>query len=97
MGDERMSMETEVVVVGSGPGGATVARQLSRAGRRVGLLERGQDHRKRFYYGTYLGRSREIPNRGCHASIGWRSYLKQPRIFLPAHAYTLHESVISNQ
>lgn len=48
-------LEADVVVVGSGPGGATVARQLTQAGRRVILLERGMDHRDKFYYGTYLG------------------------------------------
>jgi choline dehydrogenase-like flavoprotein len=45
----------DFVVVGSGPGGATVARQLACAGRKVILLERGPDYRRRFYYGTYLG------------------------------------------
>jgi len=48
-------LDTDVVVVGSGPGGATVARELVRQGRRVLLLERGKDERRRFYYGTYLG------------------------------------------
>ena len=33
--------EADVVVVGSGPGGATVARYLAQAQRRVILLERG--------------------------------------------------------
>jgi len=47
--------EADVVVVGSGPGGATVARQLSRAGKKVVLLECGKDHRGKFYYGTHLG------------------------------------------
>jgi choline dehydrogenase-like flavoprotein len=49
------NLNAEVIVVGSGPGGATVARQLSRQGKRVLLLERGVDHRPRSYYGSYLG------------------------------------------
>lgn len=38
-------VETDVVVVGSGPGGATVARELSRKGRQVVLVEKGKWHR----------------------------------------------------
>jgi choline dehydrogenase-like flavoprotein len=49
------TLQADVIVVGSGPGGATVARELVRAGKKVLLLERGQDHRPRSYYGTYLG------------------------------------------
>jgi len=48
-------LSAEVIVVGSGPGGATVARELARKGKKVLLLERGIDHRPRSYYGTYLG------------------------------------------
>jgi len=47
--------EADVVVVGSGPGGATVARHLAQAQKRVILLERGIDHREKPYYGTHLG------------------------------------------
>lgn len=43
------------IVIGSGPGGATVARQLARGGRRVLVLERGRDWRKSPLYGTYAG------------------------------------------
>ncbi len=50
-----LELSADVVVVGSGPGGATVARELARAGRRVLLLERGADFRGRWAYGTYLG------------------------------------------
>lgn len=51
------SKQTDVVIVGSGPGGATVARQLARAnaGRGVTLLERGRDWRGSPLYGTYPG------------------------------------------
>ncbi|MEN9933736.1 MAG: hypothetical protein RLZZ387_315 [Chloroflexota bacterium] len=52
---EQMSLTADAIVVGSGPGGATVARELARGGRRVLLLERGQDHRRMPWYGTYLG------------------------------------------
>ena len=48
-------LDADVVVVGSGPGGATLARELVRRGSSVLLLERGIDHRRRSYYGTYLG------------------------------------------
>lgn len=45
----------DVIVVGSGPGGAGVARDLARAGRRVLILERGRDWRGHVLYGTYPG------------------------------------------
>ncbi|MQA88796.1 MAG: FAD-binding protein [Gemmatimonas sp.] len=43
------------IVIGSGPGGATVARELARAGEPVLLLERGRDWRPSRLYGTYPG------------------------------------------
>ncbi|MBW2410861.1 MAG: GMC family oxidoreductase, partial [Deltaproteobacteria bacterium] len=51
----QTTLQANVIVVGSGPGGATVARQLARDGESVLLLERGVDYRSRLYYGTYLG------------------------------------------
>ncbi|MGD2270573.1 MAG: GMC family oxidoreductase N-terminal domain-containing protein [Desulfobacterales bacterium] len=49
------SLTADVIVVGSGPGGAAVARQLAKGGKQVLILERGRDYRKKVYYGTYLG------------------------------------------
>ncbi len=47
--------EVDVIVVGSGPGGASVARHLAQADKRVVLLEWGRDYREKPYYGTHLG------------------------------------------
>ena len=51
----RPTYQADAIVVGSGPGGATVARGLAQQGKRVILLERGRDHRGHPLYGTYLG------------------------------------------
>ena len=45
----------DAIVVGSGPGGAAVARGLARSGWRVLICERGRDWRAHPLYGTYLG------------------------------------------
>jgi choline dehydrogenase-like flavoprotein len=50
-----LALQSDVIVVGSGPGGATLSRELARRGKRVLLLERGIDQRSRLYYGTYPG------------------------------------------
>lgn len=55
---KKTDLSAEVIVVGSGPGGATVARELSRQGKDVLILERGYDYRNKIYYGTYLGAMR---------------------------------------
>lgn len=46
-------MQADVVVVGSGPGGATVARDLNRSGKKVIVCEAGKYH-KRFGYTPFL-------------------------------------------
>lgn len=50
-----MSERFDVIVVGSGPGGGSVARELARSGRRVLIVERGRDWRDHPFYGTYAG------------------------------------------
>jgi choline dehydrogenase-like flavoprotein len=47
--------QADFAVIGTGPGGATVARALARTGRDVLILERGRDWRRHPLYGTYPG------------------------------------------
>jgi choline dehydrogenase-like flavoprotein len=53
MGKPSRKLETEVVVVGSGPGGATTARELAKRGKKVVICEAGAYHR-RFGYAPFL-------------------------------------------
>ncbi len=53
--NEAIVEEYDAIVVGSGPGGSTVARQLSKAGKKVVVLEQGKDHQKMGSYFTALG------------------------------------------
>ena len=61
---ERLKAET--VVVGSGPGGATVARELTRHGREVLILEEGAYHRP---VGSWLTMLKMLDHMGNFASI----------------------------
>ena len=38
------TIQTDVVIAGSGPGGATMARELSKKGKKVVLCEAGKNH-----------------------------------------------------
>lgn len=55
---KKIDLSADIIIVGSGPGGASVARELSRKGKDVLILERGYDHRHKTYYGTYRGAMR---------------------------------------
>jgi choline dehydrogenase-like flavoprotein len=46
MSGEVKRLEADVAVVGSGPGGASVARDLARQGKNVVVLERGKHHKR---------------------------------------------------
>jgi choline dehydrogenase-like flavoprotein len=73
-------MKRDYVVVGSGAGGATLARELSRAGKQVLVLERGRsDVRFGTVWGalSYYDRSSilPIPRHSREGVILWRAFL----------------------
>jgi choline dehydrogenase-like flavoprotein len=53
MSNSRKIMQADVIVVGSGPGGATVARELSLKGKQVIICEAGAYHRQ-FGYSIFM-------------------------------------------
>ncbi len=51
---QRKPDDYDAIIVGSGPGGSTVARELSRAGKKVLVLESGKDDQRLGSYFTAL-------------------------------------------
>ncbi len=73
------SRRYEFLIVGSGAGGATLARELSRRGRDVLLLEQGQPQPKVGTYETCLrfydvNRLTQMPKRSKEGVIIWRAF-----------------------
>ena len=52
---EQIKNEYDVVVIGSGYGGSIAASRLSRAGKKVCLIERGKEYAKGDFPETELG------------------------------------------
>jgi choline dehydrogenase-like flavoprotein len=46
MKGQTRKLETDVVVVGSGPGGASVAQDLAKRGKKIVILERGRSYKR---------------------------------------------------
>jgi choline dehydrogenase-like flavoprotein len=53
MSEPRRIMQADVVIAGSGPGGATMARELSKTGKKVILCEAGK-YQEKFGYSPFL-------------------------------------------
>jgi len=62
-----MKREADVIVVGSGAGGGTIARELSKAGLDVLILEKGGNHKR--FMGTHLSAALMADNLGMRFSV----------------------------
>lgn len=58
------SFSADVIVIGSGAGGATVAATVAESGKRVILLEEGAGYRSRDYSANFSGMTSEIMRNG---------------------------------
>ena len=77
-GGPTQVVEAEVVVIGTGAGGAAAARELATRGVAVAMLEAGPLHRRSDYVGSILARSSSL-----YASFGLQTTLGTASIFLP--------------
>ncbi|MFI5302634.1 MAG: GMC family oxidoreductase N-terminal domain-containing protein, partial [Polyangiales bacterium] len=59
-GSEPIELEAEVVVIGTGAGGAAMAYELARRGRAVLMLEEGEYHRRSAFTGNASAMSRKL-------------------------------------
>ena len=62
MSKQLKRLDADVVIVGSGPGGATVAKELSQRGKKVILLEKGGYHKR--FMGTLIAAANIFENHG---------------------------------
>lgn len=69
--DDELALECEVVVVGTGAGGAACAYELARRGRAVVLLEEGDYHRRSSFSGRAHPMSKRLyRDKGLTMSLG---------------------------
>ena len=58
---QKIALETDAVIVGTGPGGATVGRELTKAGKRVVFVDRGAQPK---HVGNHVSLARHMERAG---------------------------------
>ena len=84
MGKHVEKLEADVVIAGGGPGGCTIAKELSRKGKKVALLEKGGNGN--WFIGNPLGVITRL-EKECHFPLPVKSTTEGDNVREPPEVF----------